>query len=96
MTTRSRGIGEQFKDDDAALIHVTAMAPSEAVELFRNSLPEDKTPVSQVEELAKTLDFLPLAIKQAISYIRAFEPMTSIGEYLIKFKTDEERLLQRE
>jgi NB-ARC domain len=96
MTTRSRGIGERFQDDDSALIHVTAMASSEAVELFHNSLPNDKTPIAQVEELAKTLDFLPLAIKQAIAYIRYFKPMTSIGEYLIKFKTDEERLLQRE
>jgi len=99
MTTRSLGIAEGFKDDDSALIHVTAMTPSEAVDLFHKSLPNDKTPVPQVEELAKALDFLPLAIKQAIAYIRFFKPMTSIGGYLIKFRkteADEERLLQRE
>jgi hypothetical protein len=62
MTTRSRGIAERLVNYDSGVIHVPAMTTSEAVYLFKASLPNDTTPVSTVEELANALDFLPLAI----------------------------------
>ena len=99
MTTWSRGIAERLVSYDSGVIHVPGMTTSEAVDLFKASLPNDTTPVSKVEELAKALDFLPLAIMQAVAYIRSFKPLMNIGEYLSLFRkteAEEERLLQRE
>lgn len=99
MTTRSRSIAEWLVNQDSGVIHVPLMSTTEAVDLFKSSLPNDTTPVSKVEDLAKALDFLPLAIMQAVAYIRSFKPLMSIGGYLTLFQkteAEEERLLQRD
>ncbi len=97
ITSRSKEVALKMvvhKD----LIEVKPMEMSEALELLQNMLDQPKECVGS-QELVKELEFMPLAIVQAASYIREREPRYSVLRYLREFKeSDREatKLLKRE
>lgn len=84
ITSRSREVAlkmVQHKD----LIEVKPMEKSEALELLQKTL--DQPDESQESRrLVEKLDFIPLAIVQAASYIRNRAPLSSVSQYLRHFQ----------
>lgn len=75
VTTQFQGCADRVTKPAGSLAdHVTPMGPEEAVSLFRKALPNDSTAIAVILELAKALDYLPLAIKQAAAYVRNRQP----------------------
>ena len=80
------------------LIKVKPMEKSEALELLQRKLAQTKE-IPGGEELVKELEFMPLAIVQAVSYIRTRAPRCSVAQYLRHFQASDReaiRLLEKE
>ena len=80
------------------LIEVKSMEQSEALELLRKKL-EQSEEDQHSRKLVEALEFMPLAIVQAASYIRTRAPRCSVSQYLRDFQTSDReaiKLLQRE
>ncbi|KAJ5967735.1 Tetratricopeptide-like helical [Penicillium viridicatum] len=99
ITSRSREVALKLVDHKG-LVEVNPMERSEALELFQRKLGESQESESQEsEELVDVLEFMPLAIVQAASYIRNRAPRYSVSQYLTDFqKSDREatKLLRKE
>ncbi|OQE13471.1 hypothetical protein PENFLA_c047G10774 [Penicillium flavigenum] len=83
ITSRSREVAlKMVKHRD--LVEVNPMETSEALELLQKML--DQSERSQdSQKLVEELEFMPLAIVQAASYIRDRAPLTSVPQYLMTF-----------
>lgn len=80
------------------LIEVKSMEQSKALELLRKKLKQSEED-QHSRKLVKALEFMPLAIIQAASYIRTRAPRYSVSQYLRDFQTSDReaiKLLQRE
>ncbi|KAJ5425957.1 Tetratricopeptide-like helical [Penicillium sp. CMV-2018d] len=99
ITSRSREVALKMVDHKG-LVEVNPMERSEALELFQRKLGESQESGSQEsEQLVDALEFMPLAIVQAASYIRNLAPLYSVSQYLTDFqKSDREatKLLKKE
>ncbi|KAJ5192536.1 Tetratricopeptide-like helical [Penicillium cf. viridicatum] len=99
ITSRSREAALRIVDHKG-LIEVNPMQRSEALELLQRKLGESQESESQEsEQLVDVLEFMPLAIVQAASYIRNRAPRCSVSQYLTDFqKSDQEatKLLKEE
>jgi hypothetical protein len=74
------------------LIEVTPMEKSEALELLQRKLGHSED-IQEGRELVEELDFMPLAILQAASYIKNRAPSCSVSQYLRYFqKSDREAI----
>ena len=96
ITSRYQSVARSLVTSENSLIHVAPMSNQEAVLLLQASIPEDKSTENDAVKLAKELDCLPLAIKQATGYITATH--TSIKDYLRLFSMDDShqrRLLEK-
>ncbi|KAJ5301615.1 hypothetical protein N7508_006478 [Penicillium antarcticum] len=97
ITSRTREVALKMVDYKD-LIEVKPMEDSEALELLQRKL--DLLGESQEsQQLVKELEFMPLAIVQAASYIQKLAPRCSVSQYLRDFqKSDREaiRLLKNE
>ncbi|KAF3479986.1 uncharacterized protein GIQ15_06962 [Arthroderma uncinatum] len=87
VTSRSRGTASDLVDDKY-VINVDPMDETHAIDLFRKKLPkpDDGHGDKQIAELAAELEYLPLAIVQAASYISHKAPRCSVQEYLDDFR----------
>jgi hypothetical protein len=97
MTTRFKQFAERLADD-SMLIHVSPMNEKQAVD-FKKYLKNYKSPQSEIADLAKLLDYLPLAIRQASAYITNGPPGMTLSDYVEIIKStpsDELELLQEE
>jgi putative hemolysin len=97
ITSRSREVAlKMVKHRD--LVEVNPMETSEALELLQKML--DQSERSQdSQKLVEELEFMPLAIVQAASYIRDRAPLTSVPQYLMTFQRNDreaKRLLKKE
>ncbi|KAJ5697404.1 hypothetical protein N7488_011088 [Penicillium malachiteum] len=93
ITSRSKEVAlKMVKPRD--LVEVNPMERSEALELLRKILVLDDFEGSQLEysdyeELVEELEFMPLAIVQAASYIRKRTPLSSVSQYLRDFRRND-------
>ncbi|KAJ5372537.1 Tetratricopeptide-like helical [Penicillium concentricum] len=97
ITSRSREVALKMVDHKG-LIEVEPMENSESLELLRRTL-ELPTENQACQQLVNALEFMPLAIVQAASYIRNRAPRYSVSQYLKDFqKNDREaiKLLKKE
>lgn len=82
ITSRDRRVASSLIGDDPdCVIHVKEMCPEDAMALFRTVLPGDPSTEEEVLELAGKLDYLPLAIKQATSFIAKSVSYPTISSY---------------
>ena len=80
VTTRDRRVGERFAEQDKPII-VLPLDISDAISMLRSRLPNHLDWIaSEVSELLGNLEYLPLAITQAASYIN--EEGVTIKRYL--------------
>jgi NB-ARC domain. len=97
ITSRSREVALEMVDHED-LIKVEPMEKSESLELLRRKLnqPEES---QECLQLVNALEFMPLAIIQAASYIRNRAPRYSVSQYLADFEGNDHkatRLLEKE
>ncbi|CAI7629154.1 unnamed protein product [Penicillium viridicatum] len=91
ITSRSREVALKMVDHEG-LVEVNPMERSEALELFRRKLGESQESGSQEsEQLVDALEFMPLAIVQAASYIRNQECRYSVSQYLTDFQESDRK-----
>lgn len=99
VTTRDRRATTWLSTGYTSVITVDLMQPEEADELLRVNVPDGLSTDFDRAELAKELDFLPLAISQAATYISAKAIRMSVSKYLMLYRQDEQsqsRLLDEE
>ncbi|KOS40823.1 hypothetical protein ACN38_g8323 [Penicillium nordicum] len=91
ITSRNREVALKMVDHKG-LVEVNPMERSEALELLQRKLGESQESERQEsEQLVDVLEFMPLAIVQAASYIRNRAPRCSVSQYLTDFqKSDRE------
>jgi len=70
------------------IIEVKPMEEEDSVELFKTKILGDKSPESDLKELAKALEGIPLAITHAAAYIRS-RPRVTVSVYLRLFRESE-------
>lgn len=78
-TSRRKDVAFSISGSENALVHVEAFSPEEAVMCFKQLLPNDNAADNEILSLARDLDLLPLAIRQAVAYISI--QSASIEEY---------------
>jgi hypothetical protein len=86
ITSRTREVALKMVDYKD-LIEFKPMERSEALELFERKLEQRETQESRL--LVEELEFMPLAIVQAASYIRTRAPRCSVSQYLRDFKKND-------
>jgi len=79
VTTRNRKVGVKFATA-GGIIHLAKMDPDDAEELLQARLREEISDHDDMTNLLEALEYLPLAISQAGSYIA--ENSISISKYL--------------
>ena len=80
ITTRDRRVGERFAERDEPIL-VLPLELADATSMLRSRLPNHLDWIApEVAELLKSLQYLPLAIAQAASYIS--EEDVTVGRYL--------------
>lgn len=97
ITSRTREVALKMVDHKD-LIEVQPMERSQALDLLQRklTLPEES---QESRQLVEELEFMPLAIVQAASYIRNRAPRCSVSQYLGDFRKSDEkatRLLRNE
>ncbi|OBU01690.1 hypothetical protein VE01_00202 [Pseudogymnoascus verrucosus] len=99
LTTRDRRAASWLSTGYTSVILVNLMELEEADQLLRINIPEGISTSSDRAELVKELDYLPLAITQAASYISAKAIRMSVSKYLMLYRQNEQsqtRLLDEE
>ncbi|KAJ5515829.1 hypothetical protein N7527_007389 [Penicillium freii] len=97
ITSRSKEVALRMVDHKD-LLEVKPMERSEALDLLQKKLGQPENS-EESRKLVDALEFMPLAIVQATSYIRNRAPRYSVAQYLDDFqKSDREatRLLKKE
>ncbi|KAL9583475.1 MAG: hypothetical protein Q9203_005066, partial [Teloschistes exilis] len=87
VTARSREAAFKLVGNDEDILKVEPMSESYALALFRKKFSGGHE--EEVLELLQHLDYMPLAISQAVAYIRRREPRTTVSKYLNDFQRSE-------
>ncbi|CAG8077564.1 unnamed protein product [Penicillium olsonii] len=98
VTTRDRRVALEIASSRKHLIEVQPMNRDEAVDLMQNKL-DLGTERADLLQLAEELEFMPLAMMQAASYIAHRSPRCSPSQYQAKLRESDHRaidLLKRE
>ncbi|KAH7114187.1 putative kinesin [Dactylonectria estremocensis] len=90
VTTRNKDLAFKLTGDFRTITEVGPMADIEALQLLENRL-GPLSDGSMAADLARALDFIPLAISQAAAYIQARMPRTSVAKYLAEFQESERK-----
>jgi hypothetical protein len=88
ITSRNSTAAINLVDTFGKLIPVEPMEEADSVELFKTKIPGDKSSESDLNELAKELEGIPLAITHAAAYIRS-RPRVTVSVYLRLFRESE-------
>ena len=99
ITSRTEQVLFELMDGGKeCVVPVTPMTPKEAERIFRSLLPNDYSSGAEISQLGKKLDFLPLAIRQATSFIARSSGHNTTAIYSRLFDTAEyqSRLLKKE
>ncbi|KAJ5843194.1 uncharacterized protein N7525_000935 [Penicillium rubens] len=85
ITSRNRGVALQLAGHKKHLIDIQPMNTAEALDLIRKKL-DDCAEGEELVQLVEELEFMPLAIVQAASYIAHRAPRCSALQYLEKLR----------
>ncbi|RBR09586.1 uncharacterized protein FIESC28_09805 [Fusarium coffeatum] len=90
VTSRSLDTAQRLVGNTKAIYRIPIMAEDQALELLQ-SLLEDRVNGNEAEELVRTLDCIPLAVKQAAAYINRHSPRVTAKSYLKDLYKSEKR-----
>ncbi|KAF7505158.1 hypothetical protein GJ744_001224 [Endocarpon pusillum] len=88
ITTRSRSAALKLVEEDD-IIQVDPMDEEHAISLFKKKV-RSRINQKDVADLVKTLEYMPLAIVQAATYILRRAPRCTVREYLKKFQQSDQ------
>ncbi|KAJ5917547.1 hypothetical protein N7466_011101 [Penicillium verhagenii] len=92
ITSRTKEVALKLVDRKD-LVEVKAMDSSEALELLQRKL-QQAGDGEESQKLVHTLEFMPLAIVQAASYIQNRTPRYSISQYLKDFQESDRKAIR--
>jgi hypothetical protein len=81
ITSRSLDVTEKLTGGHKAILRISTMADTETLQVFQNTLDRDFQE-EEALELVHALDCIPLAVKQAASYINRRGHRVSIRSYI--------------
>ena len=90
VTTRDKDLARRLTGHHKNIIEVGTMAPSDALLLLEKKLGL-LSDADSAAELVRVLDYFPLAISQAASYIQKMTPRSSLEKYLAEFREGERK-----
>lgn len=90
ITSRNRSVAEKLTGSHKAIQEVPTMDNVEALKILENKLSQDIDQDAAID-LARALDFIPLAVNQAAAYINRRAPRVSIRSYLDEFRQNEKQ-----
>ncbi|KAL6910181.1 hypothetical protein GGI43DRAFT_389514 [Trichoderma evansii] len=90
ITSRNRSVAEKLTGSHKAIREVPTMDSLETLKILENKLSRDVDRDAAID-LARALDFIPLAVNQAAAYINRHAPRVSIRAYLDEFQQNEEQ-----
>jgi hypothetical protein len=99
ITTRDRKAASWLSSGYESIIPIELIDGDEAKQLLRTKIPASLSTEFDLEELARELGYLPLAITQAAAYISARATQMTVFKYLTLYRHDEvnqSRLLDEE
>ncbi|KAJ5166376.1 uncharacterized protein N7482_005157 [Penicillium canariense] len=85
ITSRNKRVASEIAGHERNLVDVQPMDMAEALALLQNKL-DSGTERADLSQLVKELEFMPLAIIQAASYIAHHSPRCSVSQYLEKLR----------
>ena len=91
FTSRDSGIAGKLVHPEFCVELEAAMTENEATTTFKFALRKSHFDATNVNQIVRRLDYLPLAIIQAAAYIR--EKRIHIDEYLDRLERSETKLL---
>ncbi|KAJ4418483.1 hypothetical protein N0V82_005563 [Gnomoniopsis sp. IMI 355080] len=92
-TSRRKDVALGISGDENTSIHVDAFSQDEAVKCFKQLLPNDMATDDQMLSLAQERECLPLAIRQAASYISQESASIEVYSYLLASSETSEMVL---
>ncbi|KAJ5627172.1 hypothetical protein N7528_004599 [Penicillium herquei] len=98
VTSRNRAVALEIADHKKNLIDVLPMNSTDALLLLQNKL-DESAEKEELVQLVEELEFMPLAITQAASYINHRSPRCSASQYLEKLRQSDRqatKLLEHE
>ncbi|KAJ5702100.1 hypothetical protein N7488_009648 [Penicillium malachiteum] len=98
VTSRNRAVALEIADHKKNLIDVLPMNSTDALLLLQNKL-DESAEKQELVQLVEELEFMPLAITQAASYINHRSPQFSASQYLGKLRQSDRqatKLLEHE
>lgn len=98
VTSRSRDVAFRITGNYNHIIQVGPMDQAQSLTLLRRHLKKESNQVNTILEgatlLVEALDYMPLAISQAASYISRRYPRVTVLSYLQKFQKDDHNRAQ--
>ncbi|KAF2115891.1 hypothetical protein BDV96DRAFT_646065 [Lophiotrema nucula] len=90
ITSRDRETAFRLTGSYTDIIPVSAMDETEAVALLNTRFPSSsQPPIADSKELVRELDYMPLAITQAASYVNKRSPRTTVRKYIEELRRGE-------
>ncbi|QKX54876.1 uncharacterized protein TRUGW13939_01966 [Talaromyces rugulosus] len=89
VTSRNRLAARNLVGIDGLIIDIPPMNKNESLRLLRTRIPGSPSRAGDEEALVQALEYIPLAITQAGSYIANRLPRTSVSQYLQLFHESE-------
>ena len=96
ITTRDKRIGYRLARPENC-VDILPMSMDEAMQLLHSHLdpwPQDDSDIGASQELVEALGFLPLAITQAVAFMR--QNLVSVREYMTLFRGHKRELLAKD
>lgn len=90
LTSRTKHIATGLQVHDENMIELGPMAEFEALNLVQRKLGSEVAMDQDAVQLARQLDYLPLALSQAAAYIKERAPLVTIADYVRETFVDPE------
>ncbi|KAJ5946980.1 hypothetical protein N7454_003819 [Penicillium verhagenii] len=93
ITSRNKGVALDIAGHEKNLIHIKPMNMDEALGLVQKKL-DRPSKREELVQLVEELEFMPLAIMQATSYIIRRSPRCSVAQYLDKLRQSDRHAIK--
>lgn len=94
FTSRNRNAAFRLTNNVETIIDIPLMDEESSKLVLKRKLPQDQSTESDILELVKMLDNLPLAIAQAAAFIGTRRPRMTVARYLASLRENERILLE--
>lgn len=94
VTSRNRNAAFRLTNSVETIVEIPLMDEESSKLVLKRKLPQDQSTESEILELVKMLDYLPLAISQAAAFISTRRSRMTVARYLAFLRENERVLLE--